>query len=267
MSELIRKLKEKKYITKIKVKDDISDELISKEIPQTGSVKIVAAVKEEIGPVRPPYAVMRETNPELMDVCVANGWAANEDYMTYEEAEAITDEMVQPHRYPVVGGFESGYCSKFIILEDMNMSNMSKSTIKTCPKSLDELQYFTGITASPLSIAAYTIDEDNSFYSICGEMYSITFPGNLTEIRSFTFCYPSRISPTKYLNKIKFLSQTPPQYNSLNAFILESECIKLACADSGVIYVPKGSKEDYMKMGYIKGVMESDDLNRTIEES
>ena len=52
MSELIRKLKEKKYITKIKVKDDISDELLSKEIPQTGSVKIVAAVKAEIGPVR-----------------------------------------------------------------------------------------------------------------------------------------------------------------------------------------------------------------------
>ena len=264
MSELIRKLKEKKYITKIKIKDDISDELLSKEIPQVGSVKIVAAVKEEIGPVRPPYAVMRETNPELMDVCVANGWAANSDYMTYEEAAAITDDMLAPHSYPVLNGRESGYCSKFIILEDMSMRGMGKSTIKTCPKSLDELQYFTGITASPLSIAAYTIDEDDSFYSICGEMYSITFPENLTEIRSFTFCYPSRISPTKYLNKIKFLSQTPPQYNSLNVITSESECIKLACADSGVIYVPKGSKEDYMNKEYISSVLT--DLDWTIEE-
>ena len=97
MSELIRKLKEKKYITKVKFKDDISDELLSKEIPQVGSVKIVAAVKEEIGPVRPPYAVMRETNPELMDVCVANGWAANEDYMTYSEAAAVTSDMIAPN--------------------------------------------------------------------------------------------------------------------------------------------------------------------------
>ena len=103
MSELIRKLKEKKYITKIKIKDDISDELLSKEIPQVGSVKIVAAVKEEIGPVRPPYAVMRETNPELMDVCVAQKWTTNSDYMTHEEAGLITTDMITPFFSSVYG--------------------------------------------------------------------------------------------------------------------------------------------------------------------
>ena len=124
MSELIRKLKEKKYITKIKVKDDISDELISKEIPQVGSVKIVAAVKEEIGPIRPPYAVMRDTNPKLMDVCVRNHWAANNDYMTYEEAAAITNDMISGTH---VGG------------------GMQQSKFAGCD-NLGELQYFDSVT-------------------------------------------------------------------------------------------------------------------------
>ena len=114
MSELIRKLKEKKYITKIKVKDDISDELLSKEIPQVGSVKIVAAVKEEIGPVAPEIVVTRETNPELMDICVAQKWAANNDYMTYEETIMINDDDVKAEGKVWAGGVM--YTSKFITL-------------------------------------------------------------------------------------------------------------------------------------------------------
>lgn len=39
----------------------------------------------------PKYAVDRKTNAPLMDICHAQGWAANEDYMTFEEAaEPIT---------------------------------------------------------------------------------------------------------------------------------------------------------------------------------
>lgn len=34
----------------------------------------------------PKYAVDRKTNAPLMDICYAQGWAANEDYMTFEEA-------------------------------------------------------------------------------------------------------------------------------------------------------------------------------------
>lgn len=38
----------------------------------------------------PKYAVDRKTNAPLMDICYAQGWAANEDYMTFEEANNVT---------------------------------------------------------------------------------------------------------------------------------------------------------------------------------
>ena len=95
MNELIKRLKERKFITKLKIKEDLSDAQIAKEIPQLGSIKIVEVVKKEIGPVAPEIVVTRETNPELMDICVANGWAANNDYMTYEETIMINDDDVK----------------------------------------------------------------------------------------------------------------------------------------------------------------------------
>ena len=162
MSELIRKLKEKKYITKIKIKEDISDELLSKEIPQVGSVKIVAAVKEEIGPIKQPYAVMRETNPELMDVCVKYKWAANQDYMTYEEAAAITADMIEYYRE--------------FVPEYMDYMNISKfQTLK----SFNEFQYFTGVE----KIKDFT-------FNYCRELTSITIPNSVTSIggSAFTGC-------------------------------------------------------------------------------
>lgn len=38
-----------------------------------------------------PYAVNAATNPEAMAVIYAKGWSASPDYMTYEEAAAVTD--------------------------------------------------------------------------------------------------------------------------------------------------------------------------------
>lgn len=66
----------------------------------------------------PTYAVSAETNAALMAVCYAQEWAANEDYMTFEEAAAVTD----------IGTVFS------------NNKNIG---------SFDEFQYFTGVTAIP----------------------------------------------------------------------------------------------------------------------
>ena len=186
MSELIRKLKEKKYITKIKIKDDISDELLSKEIPQVGSVKIVAAVKEEIGPVKQPYAVMRETNPELMDVCVKYNWAANQDYMTYEEAAAITADMIEYYREFVPEYGDYMYISKFQTL-----------------KSFNEFQYFTGVEKikdytfyrcsglTRITIPTSVTSIGNNVFMGCSSLTSIEIPSSVTSIGNGAFrdCY------------------------------------------------------------------------------
>ena len=63
------------------------------------------------------YAVTKKGNAPIMAICYAKGWAANENYMTFEEAAAVTD----------IG-------TAFRI-----------NTIT----SFDEFQYFTGVTAIP----------------------------------------------------------------------------------------------------------------------
>ena len=39
----------------------------------------------------PQYLMTKDTNPEVLAVCYAQHWCASPDYMTYEEAELVTD--------------------------------------------------------------------------------------------------------------------------------------------------------------------------------
>lgn len=65
------------------------------------------------------YAVHKKVNPEVMAICYAQGWAANENYLTFEEAAAVTS----------IG------------------TAFAVNTVT----SFDEFQYFTGVTAIPNS--------------------------------------------------------------------------------------------------------------------
>ena len=66
------------------------------------------------------YAVTKETNPNVMAICYAQGWAANENYMTFEEAAAVTD----------IG---TAFSNKYVRF------------------SFNEFQYFTSVTSVPNS--------------------------------------------------------------------------------------------------------------------
>lgn len=62
------------------------------------------------------YAIKSSTNAPVMAVCYANGWAANADYMTFDEAAAV---------------------------KNLSLKFQANAEITT----FDELQYFTGLTA------------------------------------------------------------------------------------------------------------------------
>lgn len=43
------------------------------------------------GVAEPNYLMTTETNPEVLAICYSKGWCASSDYMTYEEAAAVTN--------------------------------------------------------------------------------------------------------------------------------------------------------------------------------
>lgn len=100
-----------------------------------------------------------DKNAELMAVCYAQGWAAHENYMTYEECAAVTDAQLADSVTIVTEGGTTTYTSAF-----------------TQVVSLSELRYFTGITAIP----AYC------FYQ-CASITSVILPTSLREIGANAF--------------------------------------------------------------------------------
>ena len=188
MSELIRKLKEKKYITKIKVRDDLSGPQIVKEISQTGSVKIVKDVKKSF------CAVIRETNAPLMDIMYKAGLAANKDYMTYEEAANVCDDDLNTG---------SGYGTS-IFYKYKDFSNPLTS--------FDEFQYFTGIE----NIKDYTFFE-------CYELTSIAIPDSVTSIGGWAFNNCSGLTIATISNSVTSIGDYAfSNCRSLESIVVES---------------------------------------------
>ena len=188
MKDIIRKLKERKFITKV----DVSEEDYKDDITQTGDPdEIIKYVESKYEPERTEYPITKESNPILMKL-IAHWLAASEDFMTWDEAEKITEKNFlfrkqggyeDPGAFPsaaqsVLNGFE--YFKKAI-----NEYNME-------PYSFDEFQYFTKITVMP---------------SVAGAHFtSITLPPTITEIDS--------LYDNNNLKLITILSKTAPTIKS-----------------------------------------------------
>lgn len=114
------------------------------------------------------YAVTKRTNPSVMAICYAQGWAANENYMTFAEAAAVT--------------------------------NIGTAFAVTTVTSFDEFQYFTGVTAIPTNafnkngtklasiILPPNITSIGSLaFRYCRRLKEFTITSSITSINQSTF--------------------------------------------------------------------------------
>lgn len=136
------------------------------------------------------YAVTKKTNPNVMAICYAQGWSASPDYMTFEEAAAVSDIGTAFQKK----GFES----------------------------FDELQYFTGIQSIPdfafrdCDIVSITLPEQivsigaSAFY--WSRIKVLRIPENVIPTANGTI-----LSRNTLLEKIIWDSNTPPIYNFIDA--------------------------------------------------
>lgn len=125
-----------------------------------------------------------ESNPEMLAICYAQGWAKHSDYMTLKEAQKVTD-----------------------IGEVFRLSNV---------KSLEELQYFTSLTFIPdsafRSISGFSgkIIIPEGVKTVYGSITSYTGGATLIFPKSVTTVY----SNFGWCAKVVFQNETIPSLQS-----------------------------------------------------
>ena len=203
MKDIIRKLKEQKFITKV----DVSEEDYKDDITQTGDPdEIIKYVESKYEPERPEYPITKESNSALMSIMHVSGLAASEDFMTWDEVEAVTDESIQ--KSSIMVGSSPLYVSFFDASYGINGA-------PEC--TFDEFKYFTNV-------------QDLTNVWLPMNVISVTLPKSINNVSSII------ASRNNKLKKIDIDSENPN-------FIVENNCIielstsKLwfCCADNIVI--------------------------------
>ena len=122
-------------------------------------------ISKELSILNPNVIMTDKTNPAVLSVMYNNGLCANANYMTKQEAEAVTDGTFNP------SGSETGS----IFYNNTNIT------------SFDEFRYFTGMT----TLDAY------AFYE-CTKMTSLKVPSTVVNFK--TYCCYSKVK--RYIDEI-----------------------------------------------------------------
>ena len=158
------------------------------------------------------YAVHKKVNPEVMAICYAQGWAANENYMTFEEAAAVTD----------------------IGTAFRNNRNIT---------SFNEFQYFTNVTS--LVNQAFYNDSNLEYISFpsslttigqqiftnCYSIYSLEIGRNVTTISSLAFHQSGIVTFTIDTNAFSYNTNGFNQQYfgrcNINEFVIGEHCTNI----------------------------------------
>ena len=172
-----------KYLKKYATEADYSAAKVS--IPTPNVVYVAESNKlyynPEVGDI---YAFTQESNPELMAFCYAQGWAAIQEAITYEECAAVTD----------IGTLFAS--SQIPNLEDLKwftgLTTIAYGAFNACTATIIKLP--EGVT---------TIS-GHAFYS-CGSLKTIDCPSTVTSYgkdmlmsstKNFTFISRALVPPT-----------------------------------------------------------------------
>ena len=129
--------------------------ILSLSVKKVVDGSVVATASFAIVAINPSILFTSNSNPELMACMYSAGLAANERYMTKEEAAMVTETDLQPG---------TSYTTSIFYQYGSNV------------KTFDEFEYFVGVSKVP----AYC------FYR-CRSLKSVKLPGNVTSIEKGAF--------------------------------------------------------------------------------
>ena len=183
MKDIIRKLKEQKFITKVGVSEDNYKD----DITQTGDPDEIIKYVE-----RPKYPITKESNSALMYIMHNSGLAASEDFMTWDEVEAVTDEDIKNKKSTLFPGGPTIPISFFA-------APFGDSSFPTL-EYFNEFKYFTNVTMVSNEISPY-----------------VTLPRSLKEVTFPKSCINISISGIDQRNLSKLIIDPEnPKYDSRN---------------------------------------------------
>jgi hypothetical protein len=133
------------------------------------------------------------TNPEVMAICYAQGWAANADYMTKAEAEAVTSLGTNTasafYQNTSITHFEELQYFGVTTLGQRNFygcTNLTKIVLPSSVVTIPGMCFYNCENLESLGYSSITSIESSAFYN-CKKLEYFTFSDLLTYIGGSAF--------------------------------------------------------------------------------
>lgn len=166
----------------------------------------------------PFIAFYKYENPEFFNLCKAEGWVERDDFMTLKECNSVTDEQLTN----IAATRDTGWTSK----------------AKDC-KSLEQLQYFTGLTKIPadafenckllkkVALPLNITNIETYAFQNCQKLKSINIPSKVTAIGGYAFQYCYNLDNIKFPSSLTNIGNGAFEYTNLNYIHIPMNVINL----------------------------------------
>lgn len=194
-------------------------------------MNIVTIGRRASGKITNPYLMTKDTNPEVLAVCYAQGWCASLDYMTYEEASAVTDIGTAFANNKAITHFEE--------LEHFGIKSIPTQAFFKCT-NLAKIILPDGMTiidkrAFNTCTALATIDIPNSVTAIGGDCFTYSRITKITIGTGIKSIATWALASISALRNVTIRATVPPNI-TVSTF---------SSSNNALFYVPANSINDY----------------------